>query len=108
MAGRWLEDPDSEETKEFVNHQNAVTEEVMEQCSSQEDYKAVVQQLFDYPRISAPSRHGDRCGRVLRTSCRTLHWDKWNATQLCGTVHGRTTSLESILQLFSPESMFPR
>lgn len=70
MGCRWLEDPDSEETQEFVRAQNAVTEQVMAQCSHQDDYKALVQQLFDFPRISPPSKHGDRCGTYTwGTSC---------------------------------------
>ena len=74
-----------------MNRQNAVTEEVMKQCSSQEDYKALVQQLFDYPRISAPSRHGDRCGKLLRTSCRAPHGGIRKAMHLCGHRARRNT-----------------
>ncbi len=59
-GGRWLEDPDSAETKAFVDAQNAVTEHVMAQCGTQEKFRALMQQLYDYPRYSTPSRHGNR------------------------------------------------
>lgn len=57
---RWLEDPESEETKAFVDAQNKVTQSVLAQCHSQDKFKALMQQLYDYPRYSTPSRHGER------------------------------------------------
>ncbi|KAK3879670.1 hypothetical protein Pcinc_015778 [Petrolisthes cinctipes] len=57
---RWLEDPDSEETKKFVDAQNAVTTPYLEKCTVREAIKAKLTRLWDYPKYSCPFRRGSR------------------------------------------------
>lgn len=57
---RWLEDPDSEETKEFVEAQNAITMPYIEKCSARESIKAQLTELWNYPKYSCPFRRGNR------------------------------------------------
>ncbi|XP_042229599.1 prolyl endopeptidase-like isoform X2 [Homarus americanus] len=57
---RWLEDPDSEETKVFVEEQNAITMPYLEKCSIRESMKAKLTELWDYPKYSCPFRRGNR------------------------------------------------
>lgn len=38
---RWLEDPDAEEVKQWVDAQNALTKEVLEQCPTRQQLKQV-------------------------------------------------------------------
>ncbi|XP_045134986.1 prolyl endopeptidase-like isoform X2 [Portunus trituberculatus] len=57
---RWLEDPDSEETKAFAEAQNAVTIPYLERCSMRETIKERLTKLWDYPKYSCPFKRGDR------------------------------------------------
>lgn len=57
---RWLEDPDSEETKAFVEAQNEVTNEVLESCESRKQLKELLTKAFDYPKFGTPWKQGDR------------------------------------------------
>lgn len=57
---RWLEDPDSEETRAFVEAENALTVPYLERCSMRESIKERLTKLWDYPKYSCPFRRGDR------------------------------------------------
>ncbi|CAH1772327.1 unnamed protein product [Owenia fusiformis] len=57
---RWLEDPDSEETKKFVDDQNDVTVPFIKQCSLSGKLNESIKALWDYPKYSCTSKHGDR------------------------------------------------
>ncbi|KAJ9553891.1 hypothetical protein OSB04_017936 [Centaurea solstitialis] len=57
---RWLEDPDSEEVKEFVEKQKKVTESVLENCDSRERLRERLTKSFDYPRYGCPFRKGNK------------------------------------------------
>ncbi|KAL9261489.1 Prolyl endopeptidase-like protein [Drosera capensis] len=57
---RWLEDPDSEETKEFVEKQVKLTESMLEQCETREKLKKNLTELFDYPRYNPPFWRGNK------------------------------------------------
>ncbi|XP_069184824.1 prolyl endopeptidase isoform X1 [Procambarus clarkii] len=57
---RWLEDPDSEETKAFVDAQNAITVPYLEKCHGRERIKSKLTELWDYPKYSCPFRRGNR------------------------------------------------
>jgi Prolyl oligopeptidase, N-terminal beta-propeller domain len=43
-----------------VDAQNALTNGVLERCSSRDKFAALMRQLYDYPKYGTPSRHGDR------------------------------------------------
>nr|POE58059.1 prolyl endopeptidase [Quercus suber] len=57
---RWLEDPDAEEVKEFVQKQVKLTESVLEKCETRGKLREKITKLFDHPRYDAPFRRGDK------------------------------------------------
>lgn len=57
---RWLEDPDSEETKEFVENQVKLTDSVLAECETRDKLKKKITELFDYPRYYPPFKRGDK------------------------------------------------
>lgn len=56
---RWLEDPDSEETKQFVDSQNAVTRPFLNGCVYKDQIKENITKLWNYPRYSIPFKYGN-------------------------------------------------
>ncbi|KAG8378018.1 hypothetical protein BUALT_Bualt08G0094600 [Buddleja alternifolia] len=57
---RWLEDPDSAETKEFVEKQMKVTDSVLKTCETREKLREKLTKLYDFPKYNAPFRKGDK------------------------------------------------
>ncbi|CAG9466649.1 unnamed protein product [Pedinophyceae sp. YPF-701] len=57
---RWLEDPDSEETKAFVAAQNEVTDALLAACPSREAFKQRMTEMWDYEKFGCPFRRGKR------------------------------------------------
>ncbi|KAL9225736.1 hypothetical protein vseg_001626 [Gypsophila vaccaria] len=57
---RWLEDPESEETKGFVLDQVKITDELLQECELRDKLKDSITELFDYPRYYAPFKRGDK------------------------------------------------
>lgn len=57
---RWLEDPDAEETKRFVDAQNAITRPYIDGCSFKENIKNQITKLWNYPKLSTPFLHGNK------------------------------------------------
>uniref|UniRef100_A0A8D8QBX9 Prolyl endopeptidase n=2 Tax=Cacopsylla melanoneura TaxID=428564 RepID=A0A8D8QBX9_9HEMI len=55
----WMEDPDSEETKKFVNEQNAISRPFLEEHPHREKVKAEMTKMWDFPKYSSPQRQGD-------------------------------------------------
>lgn len=55
-----LEDPDSEETKEFVENQMKLTASVLKTCETREKIREKLTKLFDFPKYNAPFRAGDK------------------------------------------------
>ena len=56
---RWLEDDNSEATAAWVAAQNEVTFDYLHSLPSREKIKSRLEQLWDYPTQSAPTKHGD-------------------------------------------------
>ena len=56
---QWLEDPDSEETKEFVDKQNEISRPLLDQCPVKEKLKDRITEMWDYPKYSCPYKRGN-------------------------------------------------
>ncbi len=56
---RWLEDDNSEETKEWVEAQNKVTNSFLDQIPFKSKVRNRIEELWDYEKISAPYKEGD-------------------------------------------------
>ena len=57
---RWLEDPDSEETKAFIEAENKITRPFLDSCPVKTDINNRLTELWNYPKYSSPFRRGDR------------------------------------------------
>ncbi|KAL0913308.1 hypothetical protein M5K25_016759 [Dendrobium thyrsiflorum] len=57
---RWLENPDSEETKAFVEAQAALTDSVLAECGERERLREQITKLFDHPRYETPFKRGGK------------------------------------------------
>ncbi|XP_077296032.1 prolyl endopeptidase isoform X1 [Arctopsyche grandis] len=57
---RWLEDPEADETKKFVDLQNSVTTPYINQCAFKSDINERLTELWNYQKYSCPSKRGDR------------------------------------------------
>lgn len=57
---RWLEDDNSEETAEWVKGQNDKTFGHLDQIPFRSAIKERLTEIWDYPKISAPGKHGER------------------------------------------------
>lgn len=57
---RWLENPDSEETKAWVEAQNKVTFGYLQEISTREKIKQRLTKLWDYEKYSLPFKEGNR------------------------------------------------
>ncbi|KAL6504797.1 hypothetical protein OROHE_023555 [Orobanche hederae] len=55
-----LEDPDSEETKEFVETQMKLTDSVLTTCETREKLRDKLTELYDFPKYNVPFRAGDK------------------------------------------------
>lgn len=57
---RWLEDDNSEETAEWVREQNKLTFGYLEKIPFRDQVKKRLEQLYNYPKMSAPSKRANR------------------------------------------------
>lgn len=57
---RWLEDPDSDETKAWVKAQNEVTFDFLETIPQREVIKERLTKIWDYEKFSVPFKKGGR------------------------------------------------
>lgn len=57
---RWLEDDRSEETAEWVQTQNVVTQSYLENIPYREAIEDRLTELWNYEKYGTPSKHGDR------------------------------------------------
>ncbi|KAK7321832.1 hypothetical protein VNO77_32814 [Canavalia gladiata] len=58
---RWLENPDADEVKEFVQKQVALTDSVLKECECKGRLSETITKLFDHPRYNAPFRRANKC-----------------------------------------------
>ena len=56
--GRWLEDPAAADTLEWVEAQNAITEEYLASIPVRASLRERMTELWNYPRYSVPSHEG--------------------------------------------------
>ncbi len=56
---RWLEDDNSEETKQWVEAENKVTEEYLSKIPFRDKVKAKLEEMWNYPKYSSPFKEGD-------------------------------------------------
>ncbi|KAF6172556.1 hypothetical protein GIB67_007069 [Kingdonia uniflora] len=56
---RWLEDPEAEEVKDFVEKQVNLTQSLLETCDTREQIHEQITKLFDHPRFDTPFKRGD-------------------------------------------------
>ena len=57
---RWLEDPNSEETKAWIQAQNEITFAYLQQIPAREKLKQRLTQLWDFAKYSTPYKQGNR------------------------------------------------
>ena len=57
---RWLEDPDSEETKAWVTAENEITNAYLKAIPSREPIQKRITKLWNYEKFGAPSKKGGR------------------------------------------------
>lgn len=57
---RWLENPDSEETKQWVEAQNKITYPYLNQLTHREAIKNRLTELWDYPRYGVTAKYGGK------------------------------------------------
>ncbi|VDD84906.1 unnamed protein product [Enterobius vermicularis] len=56
---RWLEDPDSEETKNYVAELNKISEPFLKACSLRSKLSEKITEMWNYERYGCTSKHGD-------------------------------------------------
>lgn len=57
---RWLEDPDSEETRAWIEAENRVTFDFLEKIPERSGIRRRLTQLWDYEKYGIPQREGNR------------------------------------------------
>jgi len=57
---RWLEDDNSPETAQWVKEQNNITFQYLQQISQRDTIKKRLTEIWDYEKISAPTKHGEK------------------------------------------------
>lgn len=57
---RWLEDPDSQSTKSWIDSQNQVTDGYIKSYPDWNKLNKRLTDTMDYEKVSMPSKHGDR------------------------------------------------
>lgn len=57
---RWLEDPDAEETQQFVAAQNELAESILGSCDTRQRFREQMTLLYNYGRYGCPFKYGDK------------------------------------------------
>lgn len=56
---RWLENPDSDETKQFIDAENEITQLFTTNCNEWQKINDKITALMNYPKYGLPRRHGN-------------------------------------------------
>lgn len=56
---RWMEDPDSSETREFVDELNSISEPFIAQAPCREKIRQRLTEIWNYEKYTCPSKHGN-------------------------------------------------
>jgi prolyl oligopeptidase len=57
---RWLEDPDADETVQFVEAQNKLSEPFLKAGDEWQKLNTKLTKFWNYPKYSCPFKHGNR------------------------------------------------
>ncbi|XP_065897775.1 prolyl endopeptidase-like [Dysidea avara] len=57
---RWMEEPDSDETKQFVTEQNAISQPFLSGNPVREKFHKRMMEVYNYPKYGAPFKRGNR------------------------------------------------
>lgn len=57
---RWLEDPDSKETQEYVDSQNKITQPYLETCEEWKNLNEKLTTLWNYEKFTCPNKWGNK------------------------------------------------
>ena len=55
---RWLEEPDAEDTKNFVEKQNNIFDEYRSTMESRKELLVKLKEVYNYPKYGCPKKHG--------------------------------------------------
>ncbi len=56
---QWLEDPDSQETIQWVDAQNKITNSLIESWPHRDKLRQKLTDIYNYPKYSSPVKEGD-------------------------------------------------
>lgn len=56
---RWLENPNTDETRQFIENQNKISRNFIEAGSDRHRIEMKLTKLWNYPKYSCPTKHGD-------------------------------------------------
>lgn len=57
---RWLEDTESDQTRQWIEAENKVTQDYLQALPGREDMRERLEKLWNYERYGIPTRRGDR------------------------------------------------
>jgi len=56
---RFMEETQSPKVKAWVDQQNKLTDQFLEQCEFREKFKKTITENWNFPKVGIPNRHGD-------------------------------------------------
>ena len=79
-----MEDPDAEETKAFVDAQNAVSKPYIDGYALKGRMNKMLTELWDYPKNGVPSKTGERYFTYKNSGLQNQRYDV-STVALCAT-----------------------